>query len=465
MVSKIKQCLPEAHLLFVLDRDPGESEDILHELGVDYLLKKEGWGFDAAGARELGAKAIHEGHAILFLDGDRIPMGDMSHSMIEEALARFDVTYLKVNHDFRTWFSQDFVKVPVERGGPIPYKENTFLMGTFTCGMLMSSDVRRYLFQERGEIFSRYLRGRYGEEDNHLGAILLKEGFNLGGFPHRVYLSGALSLTDEDGFLLNREKYRILLQDEGYLVSRPKVPLDTKSFLREVGKGHIPLALGEISPPLNRPIYIYYHVYQGGDPDILNDIVQEQLAYIQRSSLWGRFNRLVVVTTHGRNLELPSDPRIEVRRGKGSIVNERMTLQEMYRDMQGMDAVVLYWHTKGATSHSRPVTCWRRFLMEWTVSHWEEDAMLLLRSQGAVGPIYSHYPWGRSPLGNTHFFAGNFWWSKSEHIRGLIEPFSVSSEDRFVWEGWITSKVTANYMCLKKCPVKDAYKEEIEGYL
>lgn len=82
-----------------------------------------------------------------------------------------------------------------------------------------------------------------------------------------------------------------------------------------------------------------------------------------------------------------------------------------------------YWHTKGATHPDDPaIADWRRYMMYF-----------FLR-----GPSTQHdltgVNWTEDPQ-KGKWFAGNFWWASSEHIRKLPEP--KPDRDRMIWEFWV----------------------------
>jgi hypothetical protein len=111
---------------------------------------------------------------------------------------------------------------------------------------------------------------------------------------------------------------------------------------------------------------------------------------------------------------------------------EQVTLNKLRDFCQTDDGVVLYAHTKGAWSQSELAKVWRVSMTHDVVTRWRECVYALEKVQCA-GPF-----WLRSdmPEHSEHesFFAGNFWWARSDYVRTL-EP--VGLENRFQAEGWI----------------------------
>ena len=67
-----------------------------------------------------------------------------------------------------------------------------------------------------------------------------------------------------------------------------------------------------------------------------------------------------------------------------------------------------------------------------TVTRWRECVRALNRVQTA-GPCWLK---SEDPMHKEHskFFAGNFWWARSDYVAGLPR---VKNENRFQAEGWI----------------------------
>jgi hypothetical protein len=111
---------------------------------------------------------------------------------------------------------------------------------------------------------------------------------------------------------------------------------------------------------------------------------------------------------------------------------EQVTLQKLHDFAQTDDGAIFYAHTKGAWSNSELATQWRVSMTHDTVTRWQE-CVKALRTVEAAGPYWLK-SWEPEHVDHDFFFAGNFWWARSDYIRTL-SPVSVSN--RYQAEGWI----------------------------
>jgi hypothetical protein len=117
---------------------------------------------------------------------------------------------------------------------------------------------------------------------------------------------------------------------------------------------------------------------------------------------------------------------------------EQATLTEMYRASQTEDAAYLYAHTKGGSDPSLVKQMWCRSMIFFNIVAWERT-LVELEKVDCVGTHWlttEQFPEIRdhnNPEGYP-YFAGNFWWAKSSHIRELGEPVR---EHRWQAEHWI----------------------------
>ena len=138
--------------------------------------------------------------------------------------------------------------------------------------------------------------------------------------------------------------------------------------------------------------------------------------------------------------------------------SETHTLSKIYDDCKNTDMNVLYLHTKAVTSvanclikHRQPSKfknrhLWRQLMNHGVITYWKvcTDS---LKEYDAAGIDYQSSP--------SHF-RGNFWWTKSEHVKALpdprddtwwdnfkknsTEPWYQNLANRFRDEFWICSK-------------------------
>lgn len=127
--------------------------------------------------------------------------------------------------------------------------------------------------------------------------------------------------------------------------------------------------------------------------------------------------------------------RVVVERG---MAWEQATLTELWKAAQTEDAIYFYAHTKGGYDRATVKQIWCRSMIFFNVVAFNV-ALEALQTNAAVGchwltkEEFPHIADQNNPEG-TPYFAGNFWWSKSEHIRKLEQP---KRENRFQAEAWI----------------------------
>jgi hypothetical protein len=111
---------------------------------------------------------------------------------------------------------------------------------------------------------------------------------------------------------------------------------------------------------------------------------------------------------------------------------EQVTLRELHEFAKQDDGKIFYAHTKGAWSNSRLADTWRVSMIHDTVTRWRECVVGLNRVQTA-GPFWLK---SREPEHVEHesFFAGNFWWARSDYV-ATLPP--VKSDTRYRAEGWV----------------------------
>jgi hypothetical protein len=111
---------------------------------------------------------------------------------------------------------------------------------------------------------------------------------------------------------------------------------------------------------------------------------------------------------------------------------EQVTLQNVHEFAQTDDGAIFYAHTKGAWSQGDLAKQWRVSMTHDTVTRWRECVTALLDVE-AAGPYWLK-SWEPEHVDHDFFFAGNFWWARSDYVRTL-DPVGV--ENRYQAEGWI----------------------------
>ena len=189
----------------------------------------------------------------------------------------------------------------------------------------------------------------------------------------------------------------------------------------------------------------YYHIYCGGGGQwqlimhqhmmaLCNYGLIEQLDEI-RVGIVGPPDQRKVVKDILDNSLVAAKIKVVVTRTNAW---EQATLTEMYRASQTEDAAYLYAHTKGGSDPSLVKQMWCRSMIFFNIVAWERT-LVELEKVDAVGCHWlctEQFPEIRdhnNPDGYP-YFAGNFWWAKSSHIRELGEPVR---EHRWQAEHWI----------------------------
>ena len=124
---------------------------------------------------------------------------------------------------------------------------------------------------------------------------------------------------------------------------------------------------------------------------------------------------------------------------------EFLTIQKLWLESFDSDCNFLYLNGRGVTRKTSEVEAWTDYLLYFNVNKWKERVEDLkeydcsgteLLQAGAIDNSYSDW--------STHY-SGNFWWSKSEHIKKLQEPLKLNTSNRFLCERWIGSEKKSKY--------------------
>lgn len=119
---------------------------------------------------------------------------------------------------------------------------------------------------------------------------------------------------------------------------------------------------------------------------------------------------------------------------------EGHTLMYLYDYCQTQDGVVCYFHSKGYTSQSARVSCWRQILNHYCIERWP-SAVKALDQADVVGIKDKPCP--------DHMVSGNFWWATTSFIRTRPNPldstlyqtrpsfFPGQPDYRYSFEDWM----------------------------
>src|SRR5262249_49741334 len=126
---------------------------------------------------------------------------------------------------------------------------------------------------------------------------------------------------------------------------------------------------------------------------------------------------------------------------------EQVTLAEIRKDAQTLDEpfLALYCHTKGAHRPTAANARWRQAMTTALAADWKRCTELLTEDgRDSVGCHRAMSSEG------VPFYAGNFWWARSEVLRGLPDPMSHAprahpllgeqawTSNRFMAEMWLS---------------------------
>lgn len=183
-------------VVYVLDRCTDQSEKHQVPANVRTITNHEGSGFLAGRMRDLGASKMDFTKPILFLDGDRVPSGNLD---ILESIP-FDIICLGTANDARKWITSG--------EGLIPWINFTNPNNdVYSCGIYLRPPAIAAArdASPSGRIFHEIFDGNWGEEDRYLGDVAHQAGLTLG-YTSRVTLAGkinGLTTSNSGAFAVN----------------------------------------------------------------------------------------------------------------------------------------------------------------------------------------------------------------------------------------------------------------------
>jgi hypothetical protein len=150
------------------------------------------------------------------------------------------------------------------------------------------------------------------------------------------------------------------------------------------------------------------------------------------------------------SMRYPFAQIIDIRDSGQPNIYEGHTLKLLHDRCHAADINVLYMHSKGVRkSGNACVANWREILNHFCISEWK-TCIKHLETADVVGV--------QDKISPT-LMSGNFWWSKSSHIKTLPEPLDSTQYDdytpnhpgqinyRFAFEKWVlVNSPSINYM-------------------
>ena len=154
--------------------------------------------------------------------------------------------------------------------------------------------------------------------------------------------------------------------------------------------------------------YVYFHVGCVAHWEV---VFEKLIALLHQSGLYDKVDKIklgVLTTSPIQQLYLD---KIEVVYLSSDLsLYETPTIQALHEHAQEEDFYVLYIHSKGVTRQGHPgVVDWTRLLAHFNIERHEE----------CIAGLEAHDVVGVNLGGKPLHYSGNFWWSKSTHLRTL----------------------------------------------
>ena len=202
--------------------------------------------------------------------------------------------------------------------------------------------------------------------------------------------------------------------------------------------------------------YIYFHICCINN---WKQIVSELFHHIKSSGLYESIHqiRCGVLGLGDQNHELFQDPKVTILFQHDSLdlweVVTINTLHTYAKENPEEEFQVLYLHSKGVRHNSRNpnVNDWVQYLTYFNIYQWS-GCISLLDTNDAVGVNLS----AQHPV----HYSGNFWWSKSTHIKSLGPCPSTHYNAP---EYWVTAHL-GNYITLWQSDINH-YDAPYPGHL
>ncbi len=212
--------------------------------------------------------------------------------------------------------------------------------------------------------------------------------------------------------------------------------------------------------------YVYINVAVMGN---VNDVLNQLLDDIKVSGLSEQSIVRAIVNGDINSLNTQKYDWVEWLRGSDNIYSHEFpTLKTIWEHAQIEEFNVLYLHTKGVSRSNQYVNDWVDLLKYFNIFRWF-DRLKELETNDCTGVNYGGNPddikehpstwgYGKAPM----HYSGNFWWSKSNHIKNLVDPLAWTPDNdlskwRMMCEMWICKLPNAKYHC--------AYSSGVDHYV
>lgn len=192
-------------------------------------------------------------------------------------------------------------------------------------------------------------------------------------------------------------------------------------------------------------LHHFYHLFvPAGAARRADAIWREHVAALRSSGLAAALDSMHL-TIVGEDFDaVPPPCRCTVDRSETG--HEMVTMRTIQQQAAILadDALVLYCHSKGVTYPARTraayrADSWRRAMLAHVVHGWRDTVPpLTTGGYDTSGPFFLEArAWQfRIPhFGSRSYFAGNFWWSRADHLRRL--PPVALDVPRYAAEVWV----------------------------
>lgn len=173
----------------------------------------------------------------------------------------------------------------------------------------------------------------------------------------------------------------------------------------------------------------------------VNLVLLNLIDRINKSGLYDNCNRIYLVFNGEKkliNIDIVGDKYVFIHSSQDISKCEFPTLDLIWEKCQEEDLKVLYLHTKGVTKpNNKNIEDWTQYLSYFNIYKWEDRLNDLdsfdcsgVNFGGKSNDINEHpstWGYGKSPL----HYSGNFWWSKSSHIRKLPNPIKWLPDNNY----------------------------------
>lgn len=194
----------------------------------------------------------------------------------------------------------------------------------------------------------------------------------------------------------------------------------------------------------------------------VNQVLWDLLTKIRQSGLYDACEKIYLVFNGERKhlgFNLVGEKYVIIDSNPDISKCEFPTLDLIWKHSQTEEFDILYLHTKGVTKPGHQnIVDWTNYLSYFSIEKWTDRKIDLEESDcsgvnlfGNPDDIREHpstWGYGKAPI----HYSGNFWWSKSSHIRKLPNPIAwLPDENHRRWrvmaEMWLCQHPDGKYAC------------------